>query len=270
VAYAVPMDARRLALPILLILPILSACGGGDGSDTNAHPEVGKEAWRVLFDGEDDLALMLGTHAPYHLSFKGSHASNNQPFAFDLTFDGDQNVTGTLTEQDARGQVVVKDGAAYLRGSTFLQVAGITGDGSIGDRWVLISGSGGLGVIDAFRNPEDLAHCIRESSNGFRLGGTSKINGQDTLAVIVLGEKDGAYTGTVYVADKTPSHIVRWHITSKHAPWPTVCGGGTAAGLDLLGDIDFSYPSEHPEITAPPSAVPAPNGSAPAKPPGQP
>jgi hypothetical protein len=189
------MRARSLARGLTaagLSAVLLTACGGGD----SGNGEAAKKGPQVAADAANALEQAGAAHA------KGTVTSNGQSGDLDLQLQG-TDVSGTLTMQGEKVQIVGTGGKTYIQAPASLYAAQNIPDaiaGQLAGKWVIVPESAASdfstftlkGLADDLRKPT--SGTIKDPVT------TATVDGQK---VVVVTESDGstlnvAATGTPY------------------------------------------------------------------------
>jgi hypothetical protein len=209
---------RRLPAPALVPL-LLAACGGGSGPVDNG--EAGKPAAQIL---KDTVAALRNAES---VNLYGQVPTTGETVGMDLHYNRSGNLTGTITIDTTKADLVIAGGRTYLRGrALFARFGGDQAASVIGDHWVSVPGGSGPGGdilrgLATFTDFGKLADLFSNPSGGaVTKGAAATVDGRPAVA---LRDSDStlyvATTGKPYPVELKPdSGSAALHFASWDAP----------------------------------------------------
>lgn len=221
---------QRRGMALLMTLVAASIGLLGCGEDT-------PKASGIEESSADEILDKARTAAKAASSFRmaGEVTEQGSTVGLDLRFAKDKGVTGTISMQDMRFEVLVIDQNAYLKADRETWEKAGAGQGAqllVGKYIKISSGSSGFGDIMEVADPTKLLDQALEPEGTVTKTGVKEVNG---VRAVGLTDQDTDSGGTLYVA-------------VEGEPYPVRVEGPSGEGA-----VDFSAWNEPVELTAPPA-----------------
>lgn len=216
------------ALCTLLTAGLISACGGGGGSDNGV---ADKPATAIVREANNAIARASSVHVA------GSISSSSLPLTLDLNLVSGKGGQGKLSEGGLSFRVITVGQSVYIQGTPafWSHFAGATVARTLDNKWLRAPASGQFAPIAALTNMQLLFGKVLLSHGSLEKVGTSTVNGQK-----VVGVRDSKAGGVLYVA-------------TTGRPYPVeVVKRGTGAGrivFDRVNQpVDLSPPAHFRDL----------------------
>ena len=234
------MKAIRQVVGAVGALAVLSACGGGSGSEGTDSDFANESASSIEEASIEDMKSLKAVH------MEGSVDEQGNEIGLDLSLTTDGDCTGTVSRGDSgSAEVITLDGTSWFKPDEefWKAQAGPTADqiiATVGDNWVQLPE--GDESFASFCDLDQLLDQIEADKDAAsEKGGTEDVDGQEAVKLTRDDEESGG-TITVWVAVEDPHHILKVEQAGGDSP-----GGFTFSEFDE--DADIEAPADDEVVT---------------------
>ena len=234
-----PIGLRTSAIAVastLALLASLTACGGGSGDAAQEDSATDKGfADQSVSEIQDQVANDMTKLQSARM--KGEIPKNGEKIGIDLTLNTDGDCTGSLVIAGGTADMIVSDGAQYLKGDDALWEAILGSPKSagrltklLGDKWALLPPAGG--GVSSFCDLDTLLNEFDSFDTGdvsVKIGEQADIDGTSALELM-----SDDTTTSIWVATEAPHYIVQ------------IGAAGDEGGTLNFSDFDVEVVAEPP------------------------